>query len=143
MANILIVYGSTTWNNQALAEWIEEVLTEEGHEVDIWTWSEFSPSDIKDYDFSFIWSSTWGDWDMQDDMVDFVEDLKEEDLSWTNVAIFWNWMSSFPKFCHAVEQLEEAAEKAWAEIIWDTFKVDWDVYDAMDDAKDRAKSLVD
>jgi len=142
MSKILIVYGSTTWNNQAIAEWIEEILSEEGHEISIWDWSEFDASDVKDFDFSFIWSSTWWDWDIQDDMVDFVEDLRWEDLSWIKIAVYWNWMSSFPQFCKAADEIEKACIEAWAEMVWDSLKIDWDVYDAMDDAQDWAKNLV-
>ena len=142
MSKVLIIYGSTTWNNEALAEWIEEILTEEWHKVTIWSWSDHSPSEIKGYDFTFLGSSTWGDWDLQDEMADFVEALKEEELDWAKVAVFWNWMSSFPKFCNGADQIEEAAQDSWADLVWEVIKVDWDVYDEMDAVKDWAKEIV-
>lgn len=140
---ILVVYGSTTWNNQALAEWIEEILIEEWHDVELWDWTEFSASTVSDYDISFIWSSTWGDWDIQDDMSDFVEDLKMEELNWAKVAVFWNWMSSFPQFCNAVEQIENAVKEGWWEVIWESIKIDWDIYEFLDDVKDWARELAE
>jgi flavodoxin len=41
--NFLIIYWSTTWNNQAMAEEIETFLREENEDcnIEIWTWSEY------------------------------------------------------------------------------------------------------
>jgi flavodoxin len=129
---VLIVYGSTTWNNQAIAEWIEEILEENWYEIQIWTWSDFSADEILNNDFSFIWSSTWWDWDIQDDMTEFDENLWNLDLKWKKLSVFSNWMSSFPAFCKSWDILKESAERAWAEVIWEIIKIDWDVYEEME-----------
>ncbi len=127
MAKILIVYWSTTWNTQTVAESIESELKNHWHEVSIQSWSEISPDKIKDYDFTFIWSSTWWDGDLQDDMLDFVDGIALNDITGQSVAIFATWMSSFPQFCKAWEIIENALKEAKAVIKTDIFKIDWDV----------------
>jgi len=142
--NFLIIYWSTTWNNQAMAEEIETYLREEnpGCNIEIWTWSEYVAEDLNDYSMTFIWSSTWWDWDIQDDMADLVDEIENSKLDNAHCAVFANWMSSFPKFCESWKKITTALEKAWADIIWDTFEVDWDVYDATDDLREWVKSVL-
>jgi len=142
--NFLIVYWSTTWNNQAMAEEIETYLREENDDcnIEIWTWSEYTAEDLNDYDMVFIWSSTWWDWDIQDDMIDLVDEIDSTDLTWAHCAVFANWMSSFPKFCEAWIKIKKALEKAWADVIWETFEVDWGVYDRVEDIREWVKSVL-
>lgn len=142
--NFLIIYWSTTWNNQAMAEEIENCLREENPDcnIEIWTWSEYVAEDLNDYDMTFIWSSTWWDWDIQDDMADLVTEIENSKLDTAHCAVFANWMSSFPKFCDAWKKITAALEKSWADIVWDTFEVDWDVYDRFDDLREWVKSVL-
>lgn len=142
MSKILIVYWSTTWNTQAIAEHIQSVLFWSWNDVSIFNWSEISPQEIKNYEFTFLWSSTWWDWDMQDDMLDFVENLKSTDLSWVKIAVFACWMSSFPKFCHAWDIIEETVKSKWAILLWEVFKIDWDISDELDNAWEWAMKII-
>lgn len=142
MAKILIVYWSTTWNTQSVAEEIEKVLAENWNEVSIFSWNDVSAEEIKNYDFSFIWSSTWWDWEIQDDMLDFVEQIKKEDLSWKSVAVFATWMTSFPQFCHAWEIIENSLKESWANIATEMFKIDWDVFGELENVSKWALEAI-
>ena len=142
MAKVLIVYWSTTWNTETVADHIKETLEWEWNEVDLKTWTEVSPEQINDYDVSFLSSPTWWDGEIQDDMIDFVENLKTAPISWKNIAIFACGMSSFPQFCHAWDLIKEAAIQAWAEPKWEIFQIDWDVWDELDNAWDWAKKII-
>ena len=132
MAKAIIVYGSTTWNTESVAEHIWETLTAAWHEVEIFSWDEVGAEKIKEADISFIWSSTWWDWEIQDDMIEFNDTIASQDLSWKPVAVFALWMTSFPQFCKAWEIIEESLDSAWAEIINEMIKIDWEVADELD-----------
>lgn len=134
MTKILIVYWSTTWNTQSVAEEIEKKLIEIWNEVTVFSWDQVKADKILNYDFTFIWSSTWWDWELQDDMVWFIESMKDKDLSWKKVAVFATWMSSFPKFCNAWNIIEKSLKESKATIVKEMFKIDWDVFSAMEDA---------
>lgn len=142
MAKILIVYWSTTWNTQTVAEEIEGKLLDLWNEVNILSWSEISADKIIDYDFTFIWSSTWWDWDVQDDMVDFVEDILINDLTWKSVAVFATWMSSFPHFCKAWDTITNALKESNAEIKAKIFRIDWDIDNELENVWDWAVDAI-
>ena len=140
---ILIVYWSTTWNTQTVAEHIETELSWAGHDVWLYSWAEVWPDEIKNYDLSFIGSSTWWDGEIQDDMIEFNDNIASTDLAWSKVAVFALWMSSFPQFCHAWVLIETALKESWSEVVNEMFQIDWDVWDVLDDVSVWAKACID
>lgn len=117
-----------------MSEELESHLAEK-HEVTLKTGSEVEISELSDFDFTFLGASTWWDWDVQEEMQDLVESLKSASLAGKKIAVFGNGMSSFPQFCKAADEIAEAVKSSGAELSGEVFKVDWDVYDAMDDLK--------
>lgn len=142
MSKILIVYGSTTWNTQTVAEEIESCLSAEGHEVTIDSWSNVVPKNLFNFNFTFIWSSTWWDGDLQDDMVEFVDELANQKMTWVKCAVFACWMSSFPHFCWAGHKIRNALIESQATVVWEMFTIDWEIGDELENAKKWALEIL-
>ncbi len=133
---ILIIFGSTTGNNELMWEEIKSYLEEdEKNNIIIGSWALFKANDLKDYDMTFIWASTWWDGDIQDDMIELVEEIESSDLSGVKACVYANWMKEFPLFCEAGKKIKSALLKSGATIIWDTFEIDWDVYEKFEQLK--------
>ncbi|MCP3967236.1 MAG: flavodoxin [Lentisphaerae bacterium] len=84
MANIAIIYGSTTGNTQSAAEKIQSQF---GSEAVLLEASAFSASDASEYDVLVLGSSTWGIGELQDDWLgaDWLDNI---DLNGKKVAFF-------------------------------------------------------
>lgn len=121
MANILIIYGSTTGNTEMVAETIKEQLT--SHNPVLQDVSDTSPEDLTEYDVLVLGSSTWDDGLLQQDFRDFVEKL-DIDLSGKKLAIFGLGDKNYPDFCKAAPILESAFIKLGGKTIIETMKID-------------------
>jgi flavodoxin short chain len=128
MANILIIYGSTTGNTEFVAEKISEKLEDAGHDVDMENAMDVivDNEDITKYD-TYVWgSSTWNDGELQDDFVELHMQMTDNppNLSGKNFACFGCGESVYEKFCTAVDILEESLEDWGAEKLQDGLKID-------------------
>ncbi len=142
---IVIVYGSLTWNNQIMAERIEECIKvnyPQVSEIKLVEWFEVEPTILKEYDFSFVGSSTWGDWDPCDVMVQFIDDIPATNLSGIKTAVFCNGSRSFEQFCKVWDTLNETLSDAGAQIIWEIIKVDWEIDESFDEIDTWTKSIM-
>ena len=82
MATALIVYASLTGNTEEIADILAESLEEQGVEVDIEEGTSATADEFHDYDICVVATYTYGtDGDLPDEIVDFYEELEEEDLS--------------------------------------------------------------
>ncbi|QSH41285.1 flavodoxin [Lentisphaerota bacterium ZTH] len=84
MANVAIIYGSTTGNTQSAAEKIQAQF---GADAVLLEAATVSAADLKDYDVLILGSSTWGIGELQDDWVS-VDWLDGADLNGKKVAFF-------------------------------------------------------
>ena len=147
MANVVVIYGSTTGNTEELAGRVAAGLKNGGAGVTVKNVTDASTDDLAGYDAIVFGCSTWGEGELQDDFIDFHEEMRDVSLQGKKVAIFGPGDSDdYPDtFCEAVNILEDTAKKCGAEIITESFKVDGDIDPAMDDAEawgfDIAKSL--
>lgn len=85
MKKTAIVYGSSTGNTQAVAEMINSQLDNQASMINV---DEASASDLADYDFLFLGTSTWGLGDLQDDWEGFITELQGIDLGGKQIALF-------------------------------------------------------
>lgn len=142
MKKIIIIYGSTTGNTEQLAHFIGNVL-EEHDDLDVTTKNVMDAGieELPEYDVILLGSSTWGDGDLQDDFVDFYEQMKVLDLTAKTAAAFGTGDSSWEHFCGAVDMLEERLIKCGADVI-KGFKVDGEVEDAKDEATHWVNDII-
>lgn len=84
MANIAIVYGSSTGATKSVAERISEVLGG----VDLFDVDGLNFDDLSEYDFLILGTSTTGIGDLQDDWDSALSKLSKFDFSNKKVALF-------------------------------------------------------
>lgn len=81
-----IFYGSTLGTTETLADQIAGKLSIQSS--DIHNVSDVSADKMLEYDRLLLGSSTWGDGELQDDWISFVEDAKKLSLSGKEIALF-------------------------------------------------------
>ncbi|NDV70355.1 flavodoxin FldA [Dysgonomonas sp. 25] len=116
MANIGIYYGSTTGNTQEVAEEIADklgVAKSDLHDV------SKGETDFSNYDVLLFGSSTLGLGDLQDDWEDYIDRLKNADVSGKKVALFGCGDSSSysDTFCDAMGKIYHALEGKGCQLI--------------------------
>ncbi len=85
MKKTAIFYGSSTGNTQSAAELINKQLNNEAEVINV---ENASASEIEQYDFLFLGTSTWGLGDLQDDWEGFITELKNAKLEGKKIALF-------------------------------------------------------
>ena len=80
MATALIVYASLTGNTEEIADILAEALEDRGVEVDVKECTSAQANEFHNYDINVVATYTYGtDGDLPDEIVDFYEELEEED----------------------------------------------------------------
>lgn len=85
MKKTAIFYGSSTGNTQSVAESINTHLNNQAELINV---ENSSSSEIEQYDFLFLGTSTWGLGDLQDDWEGFISELEAAKLEGKKVALF-------------------------------------------------------
>lgn len=135
MPRAIIAYGSTTGNTELLAGYIAQGLHEAGVDVTVLSITEVDVEELLDYDLIFLGSSTWGEGELQEDMISFYDDMEGLSLRGKKAAAFGPGDSSYDMFCEAVNLLEDRLRLCGAKIISQPLKIDGDVIAAEDAAK--------
>lgn len=114
----VIIYGSSTGNTEDTAEKIKEAL---GGETELVNAAEASVDDLN-ADLVILGASTWNIGDLQDDMDDFLDTLREADLSGKPVALFaLGDQDGYPDtFCDGMHTVYEAVKEQGAKLIGKT-----------------------
>lgn len=142
MAKLILIYGSTTGNTEALSKSVEKGLKVSGVDVLVRNVADANPEELKDYDVIILGCSTWGDGELQDDFVPFEKGMRKIKLNGKKAAVFGPGDSSiYPQFCKAVDILEKRLGNCGAEIVVDSLKVDGDIEPRLGEAKNWAKSI--
>jgi flavodoxin len=96
----LVTYASIGGNTMMVAQKIEEVLKQNGHETQLVDMYQLEPEQLTEHPIVFIGSSTWDD-GYNSYSQDFFDKLKDKDidLSNTNFCIYGCGESFYPLFC--------------------------------------------
>ncbi len=86
MANVTIIFGSTTGNTEGIASEIAAALT--SHSVKVLDVSNASLEDFEAADLLILGTSTWGLGDLQDDWEGKISTLGRANLAGKKVALF-------------------------------------------------------
>ncbi|MFC4324288.1 flavodoxin [Litchfieldia salsa] len=124
MAKIVIAYASMSGNTEEIADLLKESIVPFEHEIEVLEIEQMDVNDLLDYDGILIGSYTWGDGDLPYETDDFYEDLLTLDLTGKKAAVFGSGDHAYPKFCAAVDLLEERLKECNAELIQDGLKVE-------------------
>ena len=143
MTKTIIAYGSTTGNTLLLAEKVEEVLKRQNGDVELVEVTKISPSNLTAYDLILLGSSTWGDGELQDDFIDFEQEMNEIDLTGKLAACFGPGESDYPLFCEAVDILENRLGSCGAKLVVEGLKIDGDVESQFDLAEEWVNGLLE
>ncbi|MGV8146941.1 MAG: flavodoxin [Alkaliphilus sp.] len=143
MSKAIVVFGSTMGNTETLAASVVEGLKEGGKEVTLKNVTDTKIEELTDYDLVVMGCSTWGLGELQDDFISFYDAMSKGMLDGKKAAVFGPGDSGmYPdNFCDAVTIIEEKLEECGAKIVEDCLKVDGDVDDALDEAKNWAVSV--
>jgi flavodoxin I len=123
----LLLYGTLTGNTEAVAQQIQTKVREAGKELEIKNINLASIEDIAQVEKLLIMaSSTWDDGLPCSDMADFLEEYSSDlpDLSTKKLAFFGCGDSNYPKFCAAVDTLEETFLAKGGQKIISSLKID-------------------
>lgn len=126
MKKAIVVYGSTMGNTKEIAESVLLGCSKIIDDVEIKNVADIKAEDLCAYDLLLLGCSTWGDGELQDDFIEFAQDMKALDLKNSKAAVFGTGDSSYPLFCEAVDVLENVLEQCGSEIVLSGFKVDGD-----------------
>lgn len=103
MARALIVYASLTGNTEEIADILAEALEELEVEVDVKECTSATADEFQDYDLCVVATYTYGtDGDLPDEIVDFYEELGEEDLTGKVYGALGSGDTFYDKFCQSV-----------------------------------------
>jgi flavodoxin short chain len=145
MANVLIVYGSTTGNTASTATDIAAALRGGGHAVTLLDAAEAKAEGLcRGHDCVLFGCSTWGDADveLQDDFASLFEDFDQIEAKGCKTACFGCGDSSYTHFCGAVEAIAQRLEGLGAVNIAEKLKIDGDPGAASADVSAWAKSVL-
>ena len=111
-------YGSTTGTTARVANEIAKAMGVA--DADVYDVATASPSAVGDYDLLIFGSSTWGNGDVQDDMMDFLTGVEVLDLKGKKIALFGCGDETMKDtFCSAVGEMHDRIAKTGASIIGD------------------------
>ncbi|MCK4459098.1 MAG: flavodoxin [Methanosarcinales archaeon] len=145
MAKVILVYGSTTGNTEVLSEHVAAGLKQAGADVTVKNVTDAGVDELIDYDAIVFGCSTWGDGELQDDFIDFHDEMDGILLEGKKAAVFGPGDSDgYPDtFCDAVDILEGRLENCGTVIVAESFKVDGDVEPAFEDAEAWASKVAE
>ncbi|MDR3176740.1 MAG: flavodoxin [Desulfovibrio sp.] len=144
MANVLIVYGSTTGNTSSTATDIAAELRGGGHAVTLLDAADAGADNLcRGYDCVLFGCSTWGDADveLQDDFIPLFEAFDRIGAMGCKTGCFGCGDSSYTHFCGAVDAISQRLEELGSINIAENLKIDGDPGDASDDIAAWAKSV--
>lgn len=125
MDKVIIVYASLTGNTEEMAELIAEGIRATGATADLKIVDDCNAVILKKYDAFILGTYTWGDGEMPDEFLDFVDEMEELELTGVVTSVFGSGDTTYPSFCGAVDELEEKLQGWGAIIAQESLKVEF------------------
>lgn len=119
MANVGIIYGSTTGNTRDVCQ---KLLKAFGNQAELHDVSEIDASDLNRYRYLIFASSTWGAGDLQDDWEEFFPRLDSVELSGKKLAVMGlGDQQNYPHtFADCIAILVDKARERGAQVVGGT-----------------------
>ncbi|MBA9088169.1 flavodoxin I [Fontibacillus solani] len=122
---IVIVYASLTGNTEEMAELIAEGVRSTGATADLKVVDECNAVLLKKYDAFILGTYTWGDGELPDEFLDFLDEMEELELKSVVTSVFGSGDSTYRLFCGAVDELEAKLQGWGAVIAQESLKVEF------------------
>ena len=137
MGKAILIYGSTTGNTEQVADAVSKGLGSAGWEVTVKNVTGVDMSELADYELVILGCPTWGDGELQEDFIEFHENMNEETFKDKKAAVFGPGDSElYPDtFCVAVNMLETKLNDCGAKLVAEGLMIDGDVGAAADEAE--------
>ena len=124
--HIAIGFVSMSGNTEDIVSIIQHELEQHDVDVTITELDQFVGEDLSRFDGLLLGSYTWGDGDLPYEAEDFVEELREQSLQGIPAAAFGSGDLDYPKYCAAVDLIEDALKEAGATLVTDGLKIEFD-----------------
>lgn len=144
MANVLIVYGSTTGNTQWVAGEIKKVFDGHGHSVESKSADKVSADGLcNGKDMVLFGCSTWGqdEIELQDDFIPLFESFDKIGASGVKAGVFGCGDEDYTYFCGAVDAIYDKLKEMGATLAGDKLKINGDPGDSDASIKSWAEGL--
>lgn len=138
MSKIIIIYASLTGNTEEIAELIAEGARSAGAEVSMKLVDECNAVSLLEADGYLLGAYTWGDGELPDEFVPFIEEMEELDLKGSRAAVFGSGDTGYPIYCGAVDELERVAKEQGAVLMQESLKIE---YGPRKEEKDLCRSF--
>lgn len=122
---IMIGFVSMSGNTEDIMHLLKSELEQNGCLVQTEELDQLYPSDLAQYDAVLLGSYTWGDGDLPYEAEDFADELAASSIS-IPAAAFGSGDRDYPKYCAAVDLLEQALTSAGAQIVLPGLKIEFD-----------------
>lgn len=146
MANVLIVYGSTTGNTQWVAGEVKKILEGAGHSVEVKSADSVEADGLcSGRDLVIFGCSTWGqdEIELQDDFASLFEAFDQIGASGVKSAVFGCGDEDYTFFCGAVDAIYEKLEALGADLTGGKLKINGDPADSESAIKSWAAGLAE
>lgn len=138
MANVLIVYGSTTGNTEWVANEVKDVIKGAGHDVEVLNVSKATADGLcQGRDLVIFGCSTWGqdELEFQEDFIPLFESFDKIDAGGVKTAVFGCGDEDYTYYCGAVDAIAEKLTAMGSKIVGDKLKINGDPGDSLDTIK--------
>jgi len=88
MEKIGLFWGSNTGNQEDAVKFLNDYLTEEGYNLELFNIAETEPKKMLDYDKLIIGCPTWHIGELQDDWYGIYQELDNIDMTGKMIAVF-------------------------------------------------------
>ena len=144
MANVLIVYGSTTGNTEWVAGKVKGDLESAGHQVELQNVSKSKADGLcQGRDLVLFGCSTWGqdEIELQEDFIPLYENLDKAGVAGVKASVFGCGDEDYTYFCGAVDAIYDKLKEMGATLAGDKLKINGDPGDSDASIKSWAEGL--
>lgn len=124
-AKVIIAYASMSGNTEEIADLIKNSLEIYSININLKEIEHMNATELLDYDGIILGSYTWGDGELPYETEDFYEELLDLDLNGKIVSVFGSGDTAYPKFCAAVDILEERLQQQGAAIAVEGLRIEF------------------
>ncbi|MDR1111764.1 MAG: flavodoxin [Deltaproteobacteria bacterium] len=145
MANVLIVYGSTTGNTEWVAGQLSDQIKAAGHSVQTAKAAGVSPSGLcSGKDMVLFGCSTWGqdEIELQDDFIPLYEAFDSIGASGVKTAVFGCGDEDYTHFCGAVDAITDKLTAVGAKVVGGKLKINGDPGESADAIKTWGQGVI-
>lgn len=121
---IAVVYSSKRGKTREMAEIISGDLKAVDPGLLCAEASEVQAAELEAYDFLVMGSSTWANGDLEEGFIELERDLADFRFNGKKGAVFGPGNKRFPRFCEAVEILENRLKNCGVKILVPSLKTD-------------------